>query len=247
MTPMARKLSFAGGLTVTDVGALDSLVQNRRSIGARDDIVRDGERPCAVRLVLEGFACRYKMMPNGERAILAYLIPGDFCDLHITVLGQMDHAIGAITDCQIADLCSDQIQHLIQTKHRLAKALWWSTLVDEAILRTWLANVAHRHSGRRLAHLICELRLRLELVGLADKHQVRLPLTQEELGDALGISNVHISRMFQKFREQNLVLTKNRSLVFPDLARLEEFAEFNADYLHIRSNDTQPESLSRAC
>lgn len=243
---MAQKLLFAGDLTPADLVALDGLVQNRRSVEARDDIVRDGERPNAVRLVLEGIACRYKMMPNGERAILAYLIPGDFCDLHITVLGHMDHAIGAITDCQVADLHSDQIQNLIQTKPRVAKALWWSTLVDEAILRTWLANVAHRASGCRLAHLLCELRLRLEIVGLADKHQMRLPLTQEELGDALGISNVHISRVFQKLREQDLVLTKNRSLIFPDLARLEDFAEFNADYLHLCKPGAQPQSLSRA-
>lgn len=229
---MAKKLLFAGDLTAADLSALEALVQNTRSVNVRDDIVRDGERPYAVRLILKGIACCYKMMPNGKRAILAYLM--------------IDHAIGVITDCRVADLHSDNIQHLIQDRHRIAKALWWSTLVDEPILRGWLFNLPQRNSGRRLVHLLCELRLRLELVGLADKHQVYLPLTQEELGDALGVSNVHISRMFQKSREQDFVLLKNRSFIFPDLARLEFFAEFNADYLHPRGDGTQPQAFSCA-
>jgi CRP-like cAMP-binding protein len=235
MTPMSRKLQHGNVLTAQDVAALDGLVVNARSVNARENIVFDSQATRDVRLVLEGFACRYKMMPGGRRAIMAYLLPGDFCDLHACILGCMDHAIAAVTTCVVADLPQDQLDAVMRKEPRIARALWWATLVDEAILREWLANVGQRPSDRKLAHLICELRLRLEIVGLATSSYMRLPLTQEELGDTLGISSVHINRVFQQLRQANLVITHGRGLSFPDLMRLEHFCDFNSDYLHLGS------------
>ena len=238
MTPMSRKLRHANLLTTHDVAVLDELVANARSVNAREDIVCEGQTPGDVRLIQEGFACRYKMMPGGQRAITAYLLPGDFCDLHVSILGSMDHTIAAVTACVVADLPRDKLDKVMRQEPRIARALWRATLVDAAILREWLANVGQRPSDRKLAHLLCELRQRLEIVGLASTSYMKLPLTQEELGDTLGISSVHVNRVFQQLKQANLVLTQARGLAFPDLDRLERFCDFNPDYLHLSAECT---------
>src|SRR5215469_5134232 len=183
MTPMSQKLRHANLLSSHDIAVLDGLVANVLSVNAREDIVSEGQAPRDVRLILEGFACRYKLVPGGRRAIMAYLLPGDFCDLHVSILGYMDHTIAAVTSCVVADLPQSQLDQIMRREPRIARALWWATLVDEAVLREWLANMGHRPADRKLAHLLCELRQRLEIVGLADSRHMKLPLTQEELGD----------------------------------------------------------------
>lgn len=239
MTPMSQKLRHANLLSSRDIAVLDGLVANVRSVNAREDIVSEGQPPRDVRLILEGFACRYKMVPGGRRAIMAFLLPGDFCDLHVSILGYMDHTIGAITPCVVADLPQSQLDQIMRKEPRIARALWWATLVDEAVLREWLANMGHRPSDRKLAHLLCELRLRLEIVGLADTTHMKLPLTQEELGDTLGISSVHVNRVFQQLRQANLVATRGRDIAFPDLGRLEQFCDFSPEYLHLSYDCSQ--------
>jgi CRP-like cAMP-binding protein len=241
MTPVALKLRSWSGLTAGDIAVLDGLLVNLRQLNARDDMSGDGHMWGAVHVILDGIACRYKMTSGGRRAITAYLLPGDFCDLHLSVLGHMDHSIGALTACLVADFPQALLDDLMQTRPRIARALWWSTLVDEAILREWLVNVGHRPSDRKLAHLLCELRLRLEVVGLATPQGMKLPITQEELGDTLGISSVHVNRVFQQLKQDGLVVMHGREILFPNLARLEKFGEFNSEYLHMKMGDL-PES-----
>ena len=233
MTPVAGKLRHANVLCDQDVAVLDGLVANSRTVNARENIVCEGNAPRDLHLILDGFACRYKMMPGGRRAIIGYLLPGDFCDLHALVLGLMDHTVAAVCGCLVADVSQDQLDRVLLKEPRIARALWWSTLVDEAILREWLANVGQRSSNRKLAHLLCELRLRLEIVGLASTTHMKLPLTQEELGDTLGISSVHINRVFQQLKQANLLVAQGRELFFPDIKRLEQFCDFNPGYLHL--------------
>ena len=237
MKPVALKLRSGSDLTAGDIAALDGLLVNLRQLNARDDIVGDGDARGAVHVILDGIACRYKVTSGGRRAITAYLLPGDFCDLHVSVLGRMDHSIGALTSCLVADFPQALLDDLMQTRPRIAKALWWTTLVDEAILREWLVNVSARPSDRKLAHLLCELRLRLEVVGLATPRGMKLPITQEELGDTLGISSVHVNRVFQQLKQDGLVVTHGREILFPNLARLEKFGEFNPEYLHLKMED----------
>jgi CRP-like cAMP-binding protein len=146
----------------------------------------------------------------------------------------MDHGIGTLTACTVADLPQSAIDGVLEAHPRLARALWWATLVDEAILREWLANLGQRPADRKLAHLLCELRLRLEVVGLATPFSMKLPITQEEVGDTLGISSVHVNRVFQQLKHDGLLGVRGRDLSFPDLQRLERFGEFNPDYLHLK-------------
>ena len=240
MTPMSRKLRHANILTTQDVAILEGLVENLQSINARANVACEDQSPRNVRLILEGIACRYRMMRGEQRAIVAYLLPGDFCNLDTAILGRMNHTIAAVTDCVVADLPLDQLGKVMRQEPRIARALWWATLVDEVILREWLANIGQRPSDQRLAHLICELRLRLEIVGLASTSQMQFPLTQEELGDALGISVVHINRVFRQLMRANLVVRRGRDLIFPDLKRLEQFCDFNPDYLHLSYDYSEP-------
>jgi CRP-like cAMP-binding protein len=233
MNPLIAKLARGGLLDTDDRARLEEACAKRWSVAARDDIIREGDAPADVNLIMEGFAFRYKLMPGGRRSIMAILIPGDFCDLDVAILKQMDHNIGTFTACSLVEIPRATVRELTDNHPNIARVLRWATLVDEATLREWLANMGQRAADRQLAHFLCELRLRLEMVGMADRHGMHLPLTQEELGDTLGISTVHVNRVLQQLKDQGLLRMHVRNVMIPDLARLESFAEFNPDYLHL--------------
>lgn len=233
---LARKLSNAGFLQDSDLARLDRLIANHRRYPARTDIIGHGDAPSEVHLVLEGFACRYKMLPDGSRSIMALLVPGDFCDLHVAILGRMDHSIGALTDCQIVDIPRAEIEDVLNHHPKLARAMWWATLVDEAVLREWLVNMGKRRSDRQMAHLICEIYLRLRSVGLAE--DFRLPLTQEQLADTLGITPVHAQRVVATLKQEHLIVMEDRAITVPDIGALCAFSDFDSDYLHLNDSSS---------
>jgi CRP-like cAMP-binding protein len=229
--PLIRKLDRFAKLTDDEKHRLDRAARDVRTFDRRQDVIREGDRPDHVHLLLEGWAGRYKSLSNGERPIMAFLIPGDLCDMHVTVLNEMDHSIGTLSPCKVAFIPRETMAELLGHE-RLARALWWATLVDEAILREWLVTVGHRPADRRLGHLICEMLLRSKAVGLSDDGSFELPLTQEELGDTMGLSTVHINRTMQDLRSQGLITSKGKRMVVNDLERLMAFSEFNPNYLH---------------
>ncbi len=229
---LTRKLEAFGPLPDEDKSLLDDIVGRPRKVAADQDIVREGEASPNVRLVVEGFACRYKLMKNGDRQIVAFLIPGDFCDQHVFILNAMDHSIATVSPAMVVDIPRDRILEL-KTRPAIERAMWWVSLVDEAILREWLLNNGRREAEERIAHLICEMHARLQVVGLADGNRFALPITQAELGDALGLSAIHVNRSLQTLRYQNLITLKYRELVIDDLAGLKALAEFDPNYLHL--------------
>jgi CRP-like cAMP-binding protein len=226
--PFINKLEHGAKLTPEDRAKLTEIVSRTRRVEARSDLIHEGEAPSDVRLVLEGLACRYKVLPNGARQIMAYLIPGDFCDLHVAILGEMDHSIGAITDCKVVEIPRETIDELLEFYPRVARALWWCTLVDEGTLREWLVSMGRRPADQQMAHLFCELLVRLQAVGQATEDSFDLPLTQEELGDTLGLSAVHVNRVLQSLRAERLVSFRHKTLKILDVPRLKEFAGFSA-------------------
>ena len=155
-------------------------------MGVIRDIIREGDAPSDVHLVLEGFACRYKILPNGERQIFAYLVPGDFCDLNVFILKTMDHTIGTLAGCRLVNIPRSRILELCE-RPAITRAFWWVTLVDESTLREWLVSMGQRDADQRIAHLFCELQLRLHSVGLCEGSSIKLPITQAELADTMGI------------------------------------------------------------
>jgi CRP-like cAMP-binding protein len=228
---LIRKLECFSALSDSDKSRLRDAARDVRTYGPRQDIIQEGDRPDEVHLMLDGWATRYKLLSNGDRPILAYLIPGDLCDLHVALLDEMDHSIGTLSPCRVALIPRARIEELLQDGP-LARALWWSTLVDEAILREWLVTTAHRPANQRIAHFICEMLLRSKAVGLTDDDTFELPITQEELGDTMGLSTVHVNRTLQELRGKGLIESKGKLVVIDDLERLMRFADFNPNYLH---------------
>ena len=234
--PLIAKLSCAVDLSAADREVLEAVSLQRRKVPAGEQIIGQGDRPDRVHLVLEGICCRAKTLINGQRQIVALLLPGDFCDLHVAVLGEMDHAIRALTPCTMVQISRETVAELITGSPAMVQALWWATLVDEAVLREWLVNMGQRPAEQQMAHFFCELLVRLRVVGLTDGDSYSLPLTQEELADVLGLSIVHVNRVLQRLRSDGLIEWRRSKLIIPAFDRLAAFANFDPKYLHLEGN-----------
>lgn len=204
-----------------------------RVFEARRDIIRVAENPEFVHLMVEGWACRYSIVDDGQRQITAFLVPGDFCDAHIIMLGQMDHSIGSLGQAKVAFISKDLMAEVAE-RPCLTRALWWASLVDEGILRAWLVNMGRRNATDRVAHLVCELHARLLSVGMGAGNTFGMPLTQEDIGDALGLSAVHINRVLRDLRERGLMTFSNRTIAIQDIQALKREAGFDPRYLHFK-------------
>jgi CRP-like cAMP-binding protein len=233
-TCLIRKLELFTKLSEDDKRALAKAASRKvRSVAPREDIVREGDQPRHVNLVLEGFACRYKTLQDGRRQIVAFFVPGDFCDARMFILRQMDHSIAALSPARVAEIPAEVFRDLAEGSPRLRQALWWNGLVEEATAREWILNVGQRTAIERMAHLLCELFLRLRAVGLVAGDTCELPVTQAELADALGLSTVHTNRTLQELRTLKLISLRSKSLVVHDFEALQRAALFNPNYLHM--------------
>ena len=230
---LTRLENFAD-LSAGEKVRLSDLSRAVRTINARQHIIREDERPQEVHLIVDGWAARYKALENGSRQIVAFLLPGDFCDLHVAVLGRMDHSIVALTACRVAFIASEEMDELTSDHNALTKALWWGTLVDEAVLRSWVVNNGRRDAYERVAHILCELHLRMKMVGLVSNDRFDLPITQEELADATGLTPVHTNRTLQRLRRQKFIELKARTLTVLNVEALRTAAGFDPTYLHIK-------------
>jgi CRP-like cAMP-binding protein len=244
LSPLVRKLEQFVRLSSADRAFLTRAASERvRKFAPRVDIVREGERPKDVQLVVAGWACRYKQLEDGRRQVVSFFLPGDICDLNVFILREMDHSIGSITDVTIADLSREFFEGIGTEYPRIATALWWESLVDAAIQREWTLNLGQRTALERMAHLLCELFFRLRLAGLTNADSCEFPLTQADLADASGLSKVHVNRTLQELRSANLIVLKGKTLVVPDLRRLMEAGLFNANYLHTEREGRQLDAI----
>jgi CRP-like cAMP-binding protein len=231
--PFILKLQHGAELDDEDRQALERAVAKVEKVDADKDLIREGEKPEHIHVVLEGFTVRYKVLPDGQRQIMAYLVPGDMCDMHGSILGTMDHSIGTLTPCRVAYIPQSTVEELTLRNPRINRALWWTTLVDEGTLREWLVTMGRREADQQMAHLFCELLLRLQTVGLATENGFELPVTQDELADTLGLSAVHVNRVLQQLRKDGLISLVGKRLTIHDVERLKALAEFDPTYLHL--------------
>ncbi|MER2251223.1 helix-turn-helix domain-containing protein [Methylorubrum podarium] len=236
--PLTRKLERFALLSDTDRALLEQICANPRIVPPDTYLVREGDKPNGVFLVLSGLACRHKLRANGARQINAYLLPGDLCDLDVALLDEMDHSITTLSACQVVHLAPEVIADLREHRPQIALALRKNTLVDEATLREWLMNLGRRSSVERLAHLFCELLLRFQAAGLAPGDSYPLPLTQVDLADTTGITSVHVNRSLRELRQGGLIELRGGRLKILDYARLRALAEFRANYLHLGDRAT---------
>ena len=231
--PLLRKLLNFTQLSDDECNAVNQCCNDVREFAAREDVISQGDRTGGVKLLLEGFACRYKVLEDGRRQIVAYFVPGDLCDLRVFILKRMDHSIGAVIASKVATISPENVLKLTNTYPNLTRALWWSTLVEEAIAREWIVNVGQRSALERMAHLFCELLYRFRAVDLNHGNSCTLPLTQVELAETLGLSSVHVNRTLQELRRQKLITLEGGTLTIQDLEALEQVSFFNPDYLHL--------------
>jgi CRP-like cAMP-binding protein len=234
---LIRKLERRDVLLDEERQVLEGAVTRVKEARMDEDLVRDGERPSESTLLLEGFAARYKLLQNGRRQITALHIPGDFIDLHSFLLKKMDHSVVALTPCRICLVPHSTLREITETHLHLGRLLWLSTLIDAAIHREWLVAMGRRPALNQIAHLVCELFLRLQVVGLTQDMSFELPLTQAELGDVLGLSTVHVNRVIKQLRADGLVTWSEQRIVIEDWTRLQEVAEFDPTFLNL---DNEP-------
>lgn len=229
-----QKLQIYAALSDDDVAALAAATSKTRSVAARTDIIQEGDRPGPVIVMLEGWACRYKILPDGARQIMAIMMPGDSCDMHVAILAEMDHSIQTITTARIAMIPRSELEELVGARPEVARALWSTQLVDEAVLRSWIVSMGRRSSEARVAHLLCELYLRARHVGLAPDTEFEFPISQIMLSDAVGLTPVHVNRVVRKLLTAKALEMRRSSIVIIDPGKLAAIAGFDDNYLHQR-------------
>jgi CRP-like cAMP-binding protein len=232
--PLIRKMENYTRLSPDDHAVLERVIAERvRDLGAREDLAREGDHPRDVYIVLNGWACRYKNLEDGRRQIIAFFLPGDLCDLNIFLLREMDHSVGTITNVTFAELSREQMDELTTDHPRINHGFEWEALVNAAIQREWCLSLGQRDATERVAHLLCELFVRLRSVGLTKGNRTEFPLTQADLADATGLSVVHVNRTLQELRARKFLTLQGRTLNMLNLRALMSAALFNPNYLHL--------------
>ena len=231
--PLIRKLESSLIFSDDERAALANLPMQVMDLRTNQDIVREGDRPSRCCLMLEGFACTYKVTGEGKRQILAFYIPGDIPDLQSLHLTTLDHSLGTITPCKVGFIQHEVLRDLCERFPRLTSAFWRQTLIDAAIFREWMTSIGQREALNRMAHLLCEMVVRLKAVGLAQDHTCELPITQNEFGDALGLSTVHANRVLQELRGPGLITLRGNVLSVLDWDGLKKVGDFDIGYLHL--------------
>lgn len=231
--PWTTKLSQVAHLPRDDRELLDRLISRPTRFESGRNVISQGQPPEHVNVVVSGWVARYKVLKDGERQIMALMLPGDVCDIHAYVLKAMDHSLTAIGEAEVAMLPRQEVAAILDARPMLASALWWSSLQNEAILREWITSLGRRNAYKRTAHLLYELYVRLQAAGLPCQSGIDFPLTQTDLSDALGLSGVHINRVLQRLREEQLIVLRRGRLDIPNPPALAQAAEFDASYLHL--------------
>jgi CRP-like cAMP-binding protein len=230
---MVEKFERRAALDDSDCNALRSLPHRVQNYEPGRYVVREGAHVDESALILSGLAFRHKITADGGRQIVSIHVPGDFVDLEGSLLQIADHNVQALTRCEIARIPSRDIVALIDGHPRVARAMWIDTLVDGSIFREWIMNVGRRDARQRLAHLLCEFARRMQVAGLGDTAGYRLPMTQEQLADATGLTPVHVNRTLKSLEADGLIVREKRFVHIPDWERLREMSGFNELYLHL--------------
>lgn len=234
LSMMLRKLRLWVPLDASDEEALLGLPHSVVTVPKRKTIISEGDIVVHCYLLISGFCVRYKVVGDGGRQIVSIHMKGDLVDLQNAVVGVADHSIQTLTVCQVAKIPIGAIHELTNSNSRIKDAMWYDTLVDGSIYREWVANVGRRDAHMRIAHLLCEFALKLEAVSLGEHLDYELPMTQEELADATGLTPVHVNRTLMELAREGLIERATpRSVVIGNWKRLAAAGDFNPAYLHI--------------
>ena len=232
LAALLRRLNIVSGLDDADIAAIRALPIHVRHWEAGRTIVSDGERPTECCLVIEGFCIRAKTTVSGHRQILSIHIPGEIPDLQSLHLHRMDHDLIAVAPSTLGFISHISMRALTRANPNVAEVLWRDTLINSAIFREWIVNVGQRPAVNRLAHTVVELRRRLAVAGREAGDTFEMPLTQEQISEALGITPVHANRIIRQLRDDGIVDISRGRVTVLDEAKLAELAQFDDRYLH---------------
>ena len=230
--PLVRRWSKFAQLSSEDASALLSLPFIRKSFGKDAYIVREGQETNECCLLLRGLAYRQKLLRDGSRQIISFHIPTEFVDLQNGLLGLADHSVQSLNHSEFAVIPKTALMQVVDARPAVRKAMWLDTLIDASIFREWVVNVGRRDSRARIAHVLCELALRLEQIGAGLDGRFDFPITQEQLADATGLTPVHTNRTLQSLRKDGLIQLTAKSLTVLDWEGLRAVGDFDELYLH---------------
>lgn len=230
--PLIRHLLSTTYISEDNVRLLLELPMFEQEVSKGHTFVEEGDCPSRCCFVLEGFAYRSRILVDGARQIVAFHVPGDLPDLQSLHLKRMDHSLTTLSPARLAFIPHEALRKLLRANPDLADALWRRTLIDAAILREWVTSIGRKLARARIAHILCELMVRTAAVEVGHEAQIALPVTQNELADALGLTIVSVNRHLQEFRREGLLELRHRTLTIYDWPKLRHIAEFNSDYLH---------------
>lgn len=229
---LVRRLRISSGISDDDVKEIESLPISVRQFPAETPVVRDGERATDCCLIVDGFSVRSKTIPSGKRQILSIHIPGEIPDLMSLFLHVMDHDLTTLTPSTLGFISHEALRALHRRRPSVAEIFWRDTLIDSAMFREWIVNVGQRSAPARLAHVLIELRERLRVIGRVDGDSFEMPLTQEQIGEALGITAVHANRVIKQLRQEGIVEFHRGRVTVLDERKFLELADFDDRYLH---------------
>ena len=233
LRPFLDKIRGWRALDAREADSVLALPYSVRELEPGQMMVWEGERPTHASVLLEGYAYRQKTVGNGGRQILSIHMRGDPVDLHNSLLGTADHNVQALTKVRAAFIPVAAMHELYIAHPNVGLAMWIDTLVDGSIFREWTLNVGRRSARARLAHLLCEFGMRLKAAGLGDHEHYELPMTQEQLADATGLTAVHVNRTLMKLEEDRLITRTKRAVRINDWSRLAAAGDFDPTYLHL--------------
>jgi CRP-like cAMP-binding protein len=233
LAPMVRKLSLWTELSPSDCDEILELPHQRRHLEAGQYLVWDGDKPQNCCILLSGFAYRHKHAGNGGRQIVSIHMKGDIVDLQNSLLGTADHNVQMLTAGEVALIPVEAVRRIAFQHPAVGMAMWYETLVEGSIFREWVLNIGRRDARTRIAHLLCEFALRLQVAELGDRTNYELPITQEQLADAVALTPVHVNRTLMRLEDDGLITRTKRMITIIDWAELAKVADFQPRYLHL--------------
>ncbi len=226
------KLTRLSRLEADDLNAIRSLPVIIAEAQSHQFLVREGESTGDCYLILGGYVCRHKLASNGGRQIVSFHMAGDIVDLQHLLFAKADHSIQTITDVKYAKFPAKALRQISQDHPLIAEALWRDTLIDASVFREWVLNVGRRDAKSRIAHMLCEFAVRRQAAGLGSPERFDLPMTQEQIGDATGLTSVHVNRMLRALEEDGVIARNNRDIHIVDWDEMRRIADFDPMYLH---------------
>ena len=230
---MVRKLATHAELVPADRAAILALPFTLRTMEPSSYLVREGDVPNVCAVLVSGYAYRQKLTGEGARQIVSLHIPGDALDLQHLFLDVADHNVQTLTRAEVAMISRAELRALAQARPGIGHAIAVNILVEASVFREWVLNIGRREAPARVAHLLCEFAIRLDVQGLANGQGYELPMTQEQLGDAVGLTAVHVNRTLRSLERQGLITRSRRHVSFPQWQSMRDFADFSSRYLHL--------------